>query len=52
VSLSGEMIEPGLDRFAAAAFDALLERASDEVLILVDSRLRIARAGPGAAELA
>jgi two-component system phosphate regulon sensor histidine kinase PhoR len=37
---------------AAAAFEALLGRRSDHVLLLVDSDLRVTRAGPGAAALA
>jgi two-component system, OmpR family, phosphate regulon sensor histidine kinase PhoR len=46
------MIESHLDPLAAAAFEALVQRTSEDVLVLVDARLRIARAGPGAAELA
>jgi two-component system, OmpR family, phosphate regulon sensor histidine kinase PhoR len=49
------MIEPPrepLDPLAAAAFEALVQRAGDDVIVLVDARLRIARAGPGSAELA
>ena len=42
------MIDPG----GAAAFEALLDRRGGDVLLLVDGALRIARAGPGAAELA
>ena len=42
------MIDPG----GAAAFEALLDRRGGDVLLLVDGGLRIARAGPGAAELA
>ena len=42
------MIDPG----GAAAFEALLDRRGGDVLLLVAGGLRIARAGPGAAELA
>jgi two-component system phosphate regulon sensor histidine kinase PhoR len=42
------VIDPG----GAAAFEALLDRSGGDVLLLVDGGLRIARAGPGAAELA
>ncbi|HEX2222398.1 MAG TPA: ATP-binding protein [Candidatus Limnocylindria bacterium] len=37
---------------AAAAFDALVERAGRDAVVLVDGRLRILRAGPEAARLA
>ncbi len=40
------------DRLSAAAFDALVERSDGVVLLVVDARLRIVRAGPAAAELA
>lgn len=40
------------DRLSAAAFDALIARRIGAVLILVDTRLRIIRAGPAAAALA
>jgi two-component system phosphate regulon sensor histidine kinase PhoR len=36
----------------AAAFEALLERRGDDVLLLVDESLRVVRAGPEAADLA
>jgi hypothetical protein len=35
-----------------AAFEALLSRRGGDVLLVVDGGLRIARAGPGAADLA
>jgi two-component system phosphate regulon sensor histidine kinase PhoR len=40
------------DSTEAAAFDALLKRRSDHVLVVVDEGLRIVRAGPQAAQLA
>ena len=40
------------DSVAGAAFDALIERRGDNLLVLVDDRLRIVRAGPEAAALA
>jgi two-component system phosphate regulon sensor histidine kinase PhoR len=40
------------DPLAAAAFEALISRRGGDLLILVDERLRIARAGPEAAALA
>jgi two-component system, OmpR family, phosphate regulon sensor histidine kinase PhoR len=40
-----------IDR-SAAAFDALVERRGGDVLLLVDTALRVVRAGPEAAELA
>lgn len=41
-----------IDRLSAAAFNALVERSDGVVLLVVDARLRIVRAGPAAAELA
>ena len=41
-----------IDPAAAAAFEALLERRGDDVLLLTGEDLRIRRAGPEAAELA
>jgi two-component system phosphate regulon sensor histidine kinase PhoR len=40
------------DRSSAAAFDALIAREGGDLLVLVDSALRIVRAGPEAARLA
>ncbi len=40
------------DPTSAAAFEALLARSGDDLLVVVDDRLRIVRAGPGAAALA
>jgi two-component system phosphate regulon sensor histidine kinase PhoR len=40
------------DPLAAAAFAALLERTAGDILLIVDSQLRITRAGAGAAALA
>ena len=40
------------DPLNGAAFEALLERASDPILLIVDDRARILRAGAGAAGLA
>ena len=40
------------DPLAAAAFAALLERTAGDILLIVDSQLRITRAGAGAAVLA
>jgi len=40
------------DPLAAAAFAALLERTAGDILLIVDSQLRITRAGAGAASLA
>ncbi len=41
-----------IDPTAAAAFEALLARRGDDVVLVVDDELRIRRAGPEAAELA
>jgi two-component system phosphate regulon sensor histidine kinase PhoR len=41
-----------IDPAAAAAFEALVERRGGDLLLLVDGRLRIVRAGPEAAALA
>jgi two-component system phosphate regulon sensor histidine kinase PhoR len=41
-----------VERLAGEAFEALLRRAGGDVLLLVDDRLRILRAGPEAAALA
>jgi two-component system phosphate regulon sensor histidine kinase PhoR len=41
-----------MDPTAAAAFEALVARRGDDVLIVVDDELRIVRAGPEAAALA
>jgi two-component system phosphate regulon sensor histidine kinase PhoR len=40
------------DPLGAAAFAALLERTAGDILLIVDGRLRITRAGAGAASLA
>jgi two-component system, OmpR family, phosphate regulon sensor histidine kinase PhoR len=40
------------DPTSSAAFEALLGRSGPDLLMLVDARLRILRAGPGAASLA
>jgi two-component system phosphate regulon sensor histidine kinase PhoR len=40
------------DPLSAAAFEALLERTAGDILLVVDGRLRVTRAGAGAAALA
>ncbi|HJP72204.1 MAG TPA: ATP-binding protein [Candidatus Limnocylindria bacterium] len=40
------------DSMASAAFEALLARGGDHVLLLLDDELRVVRAGAGAAEIA